>query len=190
MAFLYRQDRDKVSPYLKIRRKFYTEEGWDTMMKALKNSYTVYVGNVSFHTTEEQLYSLFETVGVIRRVIMGLNRKNHTPCGFCFVEYYFHKDAVNARDWLTGTKLDERDLRVDLDPGFEEGRQYGRGKSGGQIREDRRRDFDKDRGGWGARGPPKSFERDEDRFHNFDRPNKKRKERDRDDDRPSKRRRF
>merc|ERR1740124_89179 len=107
--------------------------------------------------TEEQLYSIFETVGTVRRVIMGLNRKNHTPCGFCFVEYYFHQDAENARDWLSGSKVDDRELRVDLDPGFGEGRQYGRGKSGGQIREDRRRDFDKDRGGWGARGPPKSL---------------------------------
>jgi hypothetical protein len=34
---------------------------------------------------------------------------------------------------LNGTKLDERVVRLDWDPGFREGRQYGRGKSGGQV---------------------------------------------------------
>ncbi len=30
-------------------------------------------------------------------------------------------------------KLDERFIRIDLDPGFREGRQYGRGRRGGQV---------------------------------------------------------
>jgi len=29
--------------------------------------------------------------------------------------------------------LDERIIRTDLDPGYRDGRQYGRGKSGGQV---------------------------------------------------------
>lgn len=36
--------------------------------------------------------------------------------------------------YLNGTKLDNRQLRVDIDYGFEEGRQFGRGRSGGQVR--------------------------------------------------------
>jgi len=35
--------------------------------------------------------------------------------------------------FVNGTKLDERVVRTDLDPGFKEGRQYGRGRSGGQV---------------------------------------------------------
>lgn len=175
MAHLYRgEEETDVSPYLLIRKQFYTEEGWESMMGALRKSVTVYVGNLSFHTSEETLVNLFEQCGRVRRLIMGLNRKNFTPCGFCFVEYYFHKDAVAARDWLSGYKIDEREIRVDLDPGFEEGRQYGRGKSGYQIREDRRRNYDKDRGGFGTRGPPKPGERDFARNHNYDQPNSKR----------------
>jgi nuclear cap-binding protein subunit 2 len=46
--------------------------------------------------------------------------------------------------------LDERVIRADLDPGFEEGRQYGRGKSGGQVRDELRTEYDVGRGGWGA----------------------------------------
>lgn len=50
---------------------------------------------------------------------------------------------------VSGTKLDERIIRCDLDPGYKEGRQYGRGRSGGQVRDEYRQEFDAGRGGWG-----------------------------------------
>jgi len=52
----------------------------------LQRSATLYVGNLSFFTKEEQIYELFMMCGDVKRVIMGLDRHNHTPCGFCFVE--------------------------------------------------------------------------------------------------------
>ena len=36
--------------------------------------------------------------------------------------------------YINGTRLDDRIIRTDWDAGFVEGRQYGRGKSGGQVR--------------------------------------------------------
>ncbi|KAF5633348.1 nuclear cap binding subunit 2 [Fusarium sp. NRRL 52700] len=105
--------------------------------------------NRSFYTTEEQVYELFAKCGEIKRLIMGLDRFNKTPCGFCFVEYYTHQDALDCLKYIGGTKLDERIIRTDLDPGFEEGRQFGRGKSGGQVRDEYREDFDEGRGGVG-----------------------------------------
>lgn len=51
--------------------------------------------------------------------------------------------------YVSGTKLDERVIRCDLDPGYREGRQYGRGKSGGQVRDEYRQEYDAGRGGWG-----------------------------------------
>ena len=99
---------------------------------------------------------------------MGLDRFAKTPCGFCFVEYYSHQDALDCMKYIGGTKLDERVIRTDLDPGFVEGRQYGyvirgvwsslapkangafsRGKSGGQVRDEYRDEFDPGRGGYG-----------------------------------------
>lgn len=103
----------------------------------------------SFYTTEEQVYELFSKCGEIKRLIMGLDRFTKTPCGFCFVEYYTHQDALDCMKYIGGTKLDERIIRTDMDPGFEEGRQYGRGKSGGQVRDEYREDFDEGRGGVG-----------------------------------------
>lgn len=63
--------------------------------------------------------------GEVKRLVMGLDRYTKTPCGFCFVEYYTHQDALDCLKYIGGTKLDERIIRTDLDPGFEEGRQYG-----------------------------------------------------------------
>ncbi|KAK0621221.1 hypothetical protein B0T17DRAFT_280321 [Bombardia bombarda] len=115
----------------------------------LKDATTIYVGNLSFYTTEEQVYELFSKCGEIKRLVMGLDRITKTPCGFCFVEYYTHQDALDCMKYIGGTKLDERIIRTDLDPEFEEGRQYGRGKSGGQVRDEYREDYDEGRGGLG-----------------------------------------
>jgi nuclear cap-binding protein subunit 2 len=56
--------------------------------------------------------------------------------------------------YINGTKLDDRIIRTDWDVGFKEGRQYGRGKSGGQVRDEYRQGYDDGRGGFG-----KAFER-------------------------------
>lgn len=126
--------------------------------KLLKNSCTLYVGNMSFYTTEEQvnavfddqiitqsrvlltpnpilfqLYELFGKCGDVKRIVMGLDKFKRTPCGFCFVEYYRKEDGANAMKYINGTRLDDRIIRTDWDAGFVEGRQYGRGKSGGQV---------------------------------------------------------
>lgn len=60
----------------------------------------------------------------------------------------------NARRLLTVCTNDARAgaIRCDWDRGFEEGRQYGRGKSGGQVRDEFRETFDEDRGGYGQKG--------------------------------------
>lgn len=80
---------------------------------------------------------------------MGLDRLKKTPCGFCFVEYFTREDAEKSVQFLCDTKLDERTIRVDYDVGFKEGRQYGRGRSGGQVRDEHRADYDPGRGGFG-----------------------------------------
>ena len=101
--------------------------------KDMEASTTLYVGNLSFHTSEEQIYEVFGKVGEVKRVVMGLDRIRKTPCGFCFVEYYTRADAEAAMRYVNATRLDDRIIRTDWDCGFVEGRQYGRGKHGGQV---------------------------------------------------------
>jgi nuclear cap-binding protein subunit 2 len=114
---------------------------------ALHGSSTLYVGNLSFYTTELQIYETFSRVGPIKRIIMGLNRETKTPCGFCFVEYFTHEHARECLKFISGTMCDDRIIRCELDGGFKQGRQFGRGASGGQIRDERRTDIDFGRGG-------------------------------------------
>jgi len=122
-----------------------------------------------------------EDGGGVKRIIMGLDRHTRyamlpfagsnkdlltwsfspfrTPCGFCFVEFYTHAEALASMRYVSGTKLDERIIRCDLDLGYKEGRQFGRGKSGGQVRDEHRQDYDPGRGGWGAQAQRLEIER-------------------------------
>ena len=64
-------------------------------------SSTVYVGNLSFFSSEEQIYQLFSRIGEIKRIIMGLDRNAKTPCGFCFVECVFSITLSHFASQLT-----------------------------------------------------------------------------------------
>lgn len=152
MAIYLKKRRDKD-----IELSSYRDKEWDEEKEgigyhnALSKSATLYVGNLSFYTTEEQIYELFGRCGDVKRVIVGLNKESRMPCGFCFVEYHTREDARNAMRYVNGTRLDDRLIRTDWDPGFRQGRQYGRGKSGGQVRDEFRADYDEGRGGFGGR---------------------------------------
>lgn len=126
-------------------RKNYSD--FEDQLEALKNSKTIYVGNLSFFTSEAQIYETFSVVGPVKRVIMGLNSITKTPCGFCFVEYYTTEHYHAALKYVTETICDDRVIRCDADGGFKQGRQFGRGRSGGQIRDERRNEIDLSRGG-------------------------------------------
>ena len=78
-------------------------------LERLRTSTTLYVGNASFYTTEEQIWAFFEKAGPVKTIVMGLDKIKKTPCGFCFVEYHGRDDAERAVKYLNGTKLDDRD---------------------------------------------------------------------------------
>lgn len=102
-------------------RKYYNN--FDDQLKALKASRTVYVGNLSFFTTEQQIHETFSVVGPIKNIIMGLNQFTKTPCGFCFVEYYNQEHMKACLKYISGTVCDDRVIRCDADGGFLKGRQ-------------------------------------------------------------------
>ena len=135
MAHLYRSDilsvQSRYTERIAIQCK--DPKQWQ---EAIERSTTLYIGSLSNYTTEYQLHALFSRVGEVKRIIMGLDRINKTPCGFCFVEYVRRADTEDAIRFFNGMKFDDHIIRVDWDGGFEEGRQYGRGRSGGQVRWD------------------------------------------------------
>jgi nuclear cap-binding protein subunit 2 len=132
MAHLYR-DLSVQSLYADLKAG-YTLKQWQDK---IERSTTLYIGNLDTETTDYQLHALFGRVGEVKRIIMGKDRNDkETPCGFCFVEYVRRADTEDAIRFFNGMKVDEHIIRVDWDGGFEEGRQYGRGRSGGQVRWD------------------------------------------------------
>lgn len=64
---------------------------------------------------------------------MKVEKSLSVPNPWC-TRYYTRAGAENAMRFINGTRLDDRIIRTDWDAGFKEGRQYGRGKSGGQVR--------------------------------------------------------
>ncbi|OSX80684.1 hypothetical protein BU14_0033s0029, partial [Porphyra umbilicalis] len=145
MATLYAATRKPMTVYKD--RQFRGRA--DDREKLLAQSTTVYIGNLAFHTTEEQMFDLFSRAGELKRIVMGLDRVQKTPCGFAFIEYYTRAAAAAAVCMLSGSQLDERTIRVDWDTGFLPERQFGRGRSGGQVRDEYREDYDPGRGGYG-----------------------------------------
>jgi len=52
---------------------------------------------------------------------------------------------MRAIECLTGSKLDGQIIRCEIDHGFENGRQFGRGKAGGQVRHEKKMASSEDR---------------------------------------------
>lgn len=82
------------------------------------------------------MLEFFSSCGQVVNLIMGLNRVKMQPCGFCFVEYATRAEAALAVNTLNRQMLDGMVIRVDWDYGFEPHRQFGRGKTGGQVRDE------------------------------------------------------
>ncbi|KAH7649413.1 RRM domain containing [Cryptosporidium bovis] len=130
--------------YSYFDKKNYSKDEW---FEKISNSTTVYVGNLSFFTTEEIIYDIFNQCGQISEIYMGLNSNTMQPCGFCFVKYLRHCDALAAVTFLNRTSCDGREIRVDWDSGddISGSRRYGRGVTGFQWRDEMKKVADPDR---------------------------------------------
>ncbi|KAK6058517.1 hypothetical protein COOONC_03914 [Cooperia oncophora] len=74
---------------------------------ALRTSTTLYIGNLSFYTSEDQLYELFGRAGEVKRVIVGLDRFKKSPCGFCFVIYFARTTGHGRANSKISSETDE-----------------------------------------------------------------------------------
>jgi cold-inducible RNA-binding protein len=72
----------------------------------------LYVGNIPFSATEEELKSLFEQHGPVERVSVITDRETGRPRGFAFVEMQDQSGAESAMRALDGTDMGGRSLRV------------------------------------------------------------------------------
>ena len=72
----------------------------------------MYIGNLSYDTTETSIRETFETIGEVTDVHIPMDRETGRPRGFAFVTMASKNDMVQAIKDLDGTELDGRDIRV------------------------------------------------------------------------------
>lgn len=72
----------------------------------------LYVGNISFQATEEDLRGLFAKSGDVESVKMIIDQFTGKPKGFGFVEMATEDDAKNAITALNGTTFMDRAISV------------------------------------------------------------------------------
>jgi RNA recognition motif-containing protein len=93
----------------------------------------LYVGNMSFKTTEEELRAAFEQFGAVTDVYVAMDRMTGRPRGFAFVTMGTPEEAKLAAEKLNGFDLGGRALTVNEARPKEEGggRSFGGGGGGG-----------------------------------------------------------
>ena len=73
---------------------------------------SVYVGNLDFRTTEEELRKIFGGYGQVDRAEIVLDRDSGQPRGFAFVEMTNDVEGEKAIAGLNGSLMEERTLYV------------------------------------------------------------------------------
>jgi RNA recognition motif-containing protein len=94
----------------------------------------LYVGNLSYQTTEDELRQLFAQAGTVSAVDLIKDRDTGMSKGFAFVTMGSSEDAETAIRQYNGYSLGQRELRVSIARPREErpsGGGFGGGRSGG-----------------------------------------------------------
>src|SRR5271157_2821642 len=92
----------------------------------------LFVGNLSFNTTENDLQDAFAAHGTVVEANLMVDRASGRPRGFGFVTMGTPEDAQKAIDALNGTKLGDRDITVNVARPKEERTGGGYGGGGGR----------------------------------------------------------
>jgi cold-inducible RNA-binding protein len=112
----------------------------------IKMSNKLFVGNLSFNTTENDLQDAFAAHGTVVEANIMMDRMSGRSRGFAFVTMSTPEEAQKAIEALHGAQLDNRALTVNIARPKEE---RPRGGGGGGGDRGPRRDF---RGGGGGGG--------------------------------------
>jgi RNA recognition motif-containing protein len=72
----------------------------------------LYFGNLSYSTSEEDLRTLFSGQGTVNSVILIKDRDSGHSKGFAFVEMGSQSEAEEAIKSLNGTRVDNREIKV------------------------------------------------------------------------------
>jgi RNA recognition motif-containing protein len=95
----------------------------------------LYVGNLSFTTSEDELRTLFAQAGTVSAVDVIMDRETGKSKGFAFVQMSNQQEAEKAISMFNGYSMSNRELRVNVARPKEDNRSggggYNRGGGGG-----------------------------------------------------------
>jgi len=92
---------------------------------------SIYVGNLSYDVTQEDLTAVFAEYGSVKRVQLPTDRETGRLRGFGFVEMNTEAEEAAAIDALDGAEWMGRDLKVNKAKPREDRRPSGGGGGGG-----------------------------------------------------------
>ena len=92
----------------------------------------LYVGNLSFNTTKNDLQDSFAAHGTVLEANLLMDRESGRPRGFGFVTMSTSEEAAAAINALNGKNIDGRALTVNVAKPREERSGSGRGSIGGR----------------------------------------------------------
>ncbi|MFM7447261.1 MAG: RNA recognition motif domain-containing protein [Leptolyngbyaceae cyanobacterium] len=91
---------------------------------------SIYVGNLSYQVTQEDLQSVFAEYGTVKRIQLPVDRETGRPRGFGFVEMQNDAEEAAAIEALDGAEWMGRDLKVNKAKPREERKPAGGGGGG------------------------------------------------------------
>jgi len=95
----------------------------------------IFVGNLNFQTTQDDLHAAFAQYGAVERVNIVTDRDTGQPRGFAFVEMTDRREAETAINQLNGAELNGRAMNVNearpKPAGGGRGGGFGGGRGGG-----------------------------------------------------------
>lgn len=104
----------------------------------------LYVGNLSYETTEDELRSLFSQAGTVNEVALIKDRDTGSSKGFAFVTMNSQDEANKAIQQFNGASLGNRELKVnpakpreERSGGYDSNRGGGRGYNSNSSRDHR-----------------------------------------------------
>lgn len=91
----------------------------------------IFVGNLSYQTTEQELEAAFATYGAVERASVVRDRDTGQPRGFAFIEMTNKSEAIKAIQGLDGQDMNGRAIKVNEARPKEERGSGGGGNRGG-----------------------------------------------------------
>ncbi|XP_060962739.1 serine/arginine-rich splicing factor SC35-like isoform X2 [Cannabis sativa] len=127
----------------------------------IRDTYSLLVLNITFRTTADDLFPLFDRYGKVVDVFIPRDRRTGESRGFAFVRYKYADEAQKAVEKLDGRVVDGREIMVQF-------AKYG--PNAERMHRDENRDRDRDRDRDRRRSRSRSRDRyDRDRSHKSER---------------------